>query len=93
MLVIDILHLGSISLSDFTAVDDDAAPDKAPFEWHQWEAWSTKLAVERARYGQLFQTWQMSRLTILVWLTYICDASGFTLAGNHKHYSMHMNTH
>ncbi|KAG6035473.1 hypothetical protein E4U41_006076 [Claviceps citrina] len=33
------------------------------------------------RYKMLFSGLQMSRLTILVWLTYILDFSGFTVAG------------
>ena len=42
-----------------------------------------KLQLEFVRYGMLFKGWQMSRLTILVWLTYICDFWGFTLAGSY----------
>ncbi|KAI8956025.1 MFS general substrate transporter [Xylaria longipes] len=33
------------------------------------------------RYKILFNGWQMARLTILVWLTYIFDFWGFTVAG------------
>lgn len=44
-----------------------------------WE----KLKLEFVRYGMLFDGWQMTRLTILVWLTYICDFWGFTLAGEY----------
>lgn len=40
-----------------------------------------KMSIEFARYKLLFKGWQMTRLTILVWLTYICDFWGFTLAG------------
>ncbi|TKA72628.1 hypothetical protein B0A55_05979 [Friedmanniomyces simplex] len=42
-----------------------------------------KFLIEGARYKLLFKGWQMSRLTILVWLTYICDFWGFTLAGTY----------
>ncbi|KAI1326931.1 major facilitator superfamily domain-containing protein [Xylariaceae sp. FL0255] len=35
------------------------------------------------RYKMLFNGWQMSRLTILVWLTYIMDFWGFTVAGTY----------
>lgn len=42
-----------------------------------WE----KFEVELARYGMLFSGWQMTRLTLLVWLTYIMDYWGFTVAG------------
>ncbi|KAG5925614.1 hypothetical protein E4U53_003267 [Claviceps sorghi] len=34
-----------------------------------------------ARYKMLFSSLQMTRLTLLVWLTYILDFSGFTVAG------------
>lgn len=40
-----------------------------------------KILIELARYKLLFNGWQMTRLTVLVWLTYICDFWGFTLAG------------
>lgn len=33
------------------------------------------------RYRMLFSNWQMTRLTILVWLTYVMDFWGFTVAG------------
>ncbi|TKX22375.1 MFS transporter-like protein 99 [Elsinoe australis] len=42
-----------------------------------------KLKLELYRYALLFKGWQMTRLTILVWLTYICDYWGFTLAGTY----------
>ena len=45
-----------------------------------------KLMLELDRYKMLFATFQMARLTILVWLTYICDFWGFTVAGKlHRH--------
>jgi hypothetical protein len=40
-----------------------------------------KLKLEFVRYGLLFKGWQMARLTLLVWLIYICDFWGFSLAG------------
>ena len=40
-----------------------------------------KVKIEFVRYGMLFDGIQMTRLTLLVWLTYICDFWGFTLAG------------
>lgn len=76
------IDLGTVSLADFQALEEEeAAPPKVQFEWRRKEHWTAQLSKTGARYGQLFQTWQMARLTILVWLTYICDASGFTLAG------------
>lgn len=41
----------------------------------------SKLSLETDRYMMLFSSWQMTRLTILVWLTYIMDFWGFTVAG------------
>lgn len=40
-----------------------------------------KVKLEGARYAMLFKGWQMARLTLLVWLIYICDFWGFSLAG------------
>ncbi|KAI1354306.1 major facilitator superfamily domain-containing protein [Xylaria sp. FL0043] len=35
------------------------------------------------KYSALFDGWQMARLTLLVWLTYILDFWGFTVAGTY----------
>ncbi|QIX02255.1 hypothetical protein AMS68_007772 [Peltaster fructicola] len=43
-------------------------------------AWQS-IKFELGRYKLLFANFTMTRLTILVWLTYICDFWGFTLAG------------
>lgn len=40
-----------------------------------------KFLREIGRYKMLFSSRQMTRLTILTWLTYICDFWGFTVAG------------
>ena len=40
-----------------------------------------KFSGELGRYKMLFADWQMSRMTILVWITYACDYWAFTLAG------------
>lgn len=40
-----------------------------------------KLGTEFARYKMLFSSFGMARLTILVWLTYAMDFSGFTVSG------------
>ncbi|KAK5114836.1 hypothetical protein LTR62_001993 [Meristemomyces frigidus] len=42
-----------------------------------------KISIELSRYKLLFNNAQTSRLTVLVWLTYICDFWGFTLAGTY----------
>lgn len=43
--------------------------------------WSKKAKLEMYRYKMLFSSAKMTRLTILVWLTYIMDYWGFTVAG------------
>lgn len=43
--------------------------------------WAEKLKLEGDRFKILFSSYQMTRLTLLVWLTYICDYWGFTVAG------------
>ncbi len=43
--------------------------------------WSEKVKLELDRYKILFSTAAMARLAILVWLIYICDYWGFTVAG------------
>ncbi|QPC72161.1 hypothetical protein HYE68_002913 [Fusarium pseudograminearum] len=43
--------------------------------------WSKKAKLELYRYKMLFSSAKMTRLTILVWLTYIMDYWGFTVAG------------
>ncbi|KAL2681398.1 hypothetical protein Neosp_009009 [[Neocosmospora] mangrovei] len=43
--------------------------------------WREKTRSELSRYKMLFDGFQMTRLTILTWLTYIMDFWGFTVAG------------
>jgi MFS family permease len=43
--------------------------------------WLQKIRLEGDRFKILFSNFQMTRLTLLVWLTYICDYWGFTVAG------------
>ncbi|KPA38572.1 membrane transporter [Fusarium langsethiae] len=43
--------------------------------------WSKKAKLELYRYKMLFSSAKVTRLTILVWLTYIMDYWGFTVAG------------
>jgi MFS family permease len=47
--------------------------------------WMQKLKLEADRFKILFSSFQMTRLTLLVWLTYICDYWGFTVAGTFSH--------
>ncbi|KAF1943026.1 MFS general substrate transporter [Clathrospora elynae] len=45
--------------------------------------WTEKVKLEGDRFKLLFSSFQMTRLTLLVWLTYICDYWGFTVAGSY----------
>ncbi|KAF9870645.1 major facilitator superfamily transporter [Colletotrichum karsti] len=45
--------------------------------------WTQKVKLELSRYKMLFDGYRMTRLTILVWLTYIMDFWGFTVAGHY----------
>ncbi|KAF2855818.1 MFS general substrate transporter [Plenodomus tracheiphilus IPT5] len=45
--------------------------------------WVDKFKLEGDRFKILFSNYQMTRLTLLVWLTYICDYWGFTVAGSY----------
>lgn len=47
-------------------------------------SWKQKAFSALDRYRMLFDGWQMSRLTVLVWLTYIFDFWGFTVASKCK---------
>ena len=43
--------------------------------------WQAKVKLELQRYKILFSTFNMARLTVLVWLTYIFDYWAFSIAG------------
>jgi hypothetical protein len=43
--------------------------------------WGEKIKLEFVRYKMLFGNFNMARLTILVWITYIFDYWGFSIAG------------
>ncbi|KAJ0276977.1 hypothetical protein COL940_007995 [Colletotrichum noveboracense] len=45
--------------------------------------WPEKVKLELGRYKMLFDGFPMIRLTVLVWLTYIMDFWGFTVAGHY----------
>jgi MFS family permease len=75
-------HPCTLSLQDLEAVDTQygKAPDAA-MSGKLGISLLTRVKNEGRRVGILFSTWQWTRVTILVWLTYICDFWGFTLAG------------
>ena len=45
------------------------------------KTWIEKVKIELQRCRILFSTFSMARLTILVWITYIFDYWGFSIAG------------
>lgn len=51
--------------------------------------WQEKCRLEADRFKILFSTSRMAKLTTLVWLTYIFDYSGFTIAGWFTPFSMY----
>ena len=76
-----------VSISDFEALaEEDTSMHSATQllgagRVQLQSTFKEKILIEFARYRLLFDGWQMTRLTLLVWLTYICDFWGFTLAG------------
>lgn len=78
-----------ISLDKFESLDRDSdlAQSRKPVLGSgalQLEStWADKVKFEQHRFRLLFSDFQMTRLTILVWLTYICDYWGFTVAGTY----------
>lgn len=52
----------------------------------RWREPSDEVVGGLGRYLTLFSSWGMARLTILVWLTYIMDFWGFTVAGQYMAY-------
>jgi MFS family permease len=73
-----------LTLADFEnadAAEEDAdfgAGGKTPTDTTYWLG---RVKAEVGKYKQLFANKHMARVTILVWLTYICDFWGFTLSG------------
>jgi hypothetical protein len=59
----------------------DEAPAPGEEVKQRKDTWVQNAQRELSRFQILFSTPQTTRLTILVWLTYICDYSGFTVAG------------
>lgn len=62
--------------------------------------WIQKLKSEMGRFKLLFSSVQTTRLTLLIWLTYICDFWAFTVAGTFlpkilatKNGSLHLSLH
>ena len=80
----------NISLDQFEALtaDDNAhsagdmTPNKLDAGMRQLKAsWPQKIQLELSRYKILFSTWSIAYLTILIWITYMFDYWGFSIAG------------
>ncbi|KAI5364636.1 Putative major facilitator superfamily, MFS transporter superfamily [Septoria linicola] len=74
----------NLKLSDFERADTEDDSESAfsgRVEYADKKYWKSQAKKELGRYKQLFQGKQMIVVTVLVWLTYIFDFWGFTLAG------------
>ncbi|KAF2214476.1 hypothetical protein CERZMDRAFT_57776 [Cercospora zeae-maydis SCOH1-5] len=75
----------TLRLRDFERADaedeSDAAFVKSRMELTDKNYWKGEVRKELSKYKKLFDSNQMIFVTLLVWLTYICDFFGFTLAG------------
>lgn len=76
-----------LSLEAFKALEGDSASlvsdesTSPAFKEKVKGAWRQSGLLDFSRYKMLFDGWPMTRLTVLVWLTYIMDFWGFTVAG------------
>jgi MFS family permease len=83
-----------VTLADFEALTTDVNSQMSATQLigagkaQLQQSTKEKILIEFSRYKMLFDGWQMTRLTVLVWLTYICDFWGFTLAGESRLHSM-----
>ena len=88
----------SVTLDDFTALTDDdssvGARDTGKLilgagAKQVKSTFSEKVKLEFVRYKILFATRAMTWFTVLVWMTYIFDYWGFTVAGMRHHSPVH----
>lgn len=80
-----------VTLETFAALEGDNSSSSSRgshrpilgFGVHQKDASiKDKIQIELQRYKVLFNTWTMARFTVLVWITYMFDYWGFTIAGS-----------
>nr|POE96501.1 putative mfs-type transporter pb1e7.08c [Quercus suber] len=75
-----------VSIQDFESLTTDTSSQTSATELlgagkaQRQSSMKEKILIELSRYRLLFKDWEMARLTVLVWLTYIFDFWGFTLA-------------
>lgn len=80
-----------LSIEDFVALEGDTSSTSTDGSHHpilgsgdQQKQATTKekFELEMVRYKYLFSSFQMARFTILVWIIYMWDYWGFTIAGS-----------
>jgi len=78
----------NITVETFEALENDEAflasrDTTAPVSTTKQpkKTWGEKIKLELVRYRMLFSNFNIARLTILVWITYIFDYWGFSIAG------------
>lgn len=74
-----------LTIDDFQTADSECESISGSSRQSLLDAryWKQEGKKEISRYKQLFQDKQMARVTMLIWLTYIFDFWGFTLAGHY----------
>lgn len=72
----------TITMEVFAALTDDDSSVGSGDEQLK-KSFGEKLKIELARYKILFSNATMARLTILVWVTYMFDYWGFSIAGTY----------
>lgn len=80
----------SITLATFEALDNEEASRASPdtnasvlASKQLKKTWGQKTKLELVRYKMLFSNSNIARLTILVWITYVFDYWGFSIAGEY----------
>ncbi|KAF1362949.1 MFS general substrate transporter [Lizonia empirigonia] len=73
----------SLTLEQLQAVERGHSSISRDGMKEEQPTWSGSVKAELSRFKILFSSPQMIRLTVLVWLTYICDFTGFTVAGSY----------
>ena len=77
----------SITLESFKALSDEhtamahSITDIPIYDTGVESTWVEKIKHEFQRFKILFSSFRLARLTILVWITYIFDYWGFSIAG------------
>lgn len=73
----------TITMEVFAALTDEDSSVASGDEQTQKKSYRDHIKVELARYKILFSNPTMTRLTILVWITYMFDYWGFSIAGTY----------